>query len=95
MPRYGSTSCDGNGRTAALAPLSGQAFERRQEERDVGDRLSRSPSPGTTYEDDAVRQRMRGRRHEQRLGGGRQARDGARPSPVPLRATALLSSAEG
>ena len=95
MPRYGSTSCDGNGSTARSAAAVRQAFERREEEAHVGDGLFEVAVAGHDVQHDAVRQRVRGRRHEQRLRRRRQARHRRAGASIPLRATAAFRARGG
>ena len=78
-PRYGSTSCEGNGSTARSAAVAGQPFERREEEA----RRRRPSARGRRRSARRTARRragsaVRGAGHEQRLRRRRQPRDDAR-----------------
>ena len=76
-PRYGSTSCDGNGRTARSAADADSPSSAAEEERHVGDRLLEIAVARHDVQHDAVRQLVGGAGDEQRLGGRRQPGDRA------------------
>ena len=92
-PRYGSTSCDGNGRTARSAAAAESPSSAARKKRDVGDSLLEVGVARDDVQDNPMRSRLRGGGDEQRLRGAVSPETTCAGTSIPLRATAVLRTA--